>query len=81
MLKRHAENRMQIEMVSMEELVPGDHLLRKIDGAVDFSYILELVSGYYDAEAGRPSADPVGAVQAGIVAASIRHEITTRYLV
>ncbi len=59
MLQRHRDNRMQIEMVSTEELVPGDHLLRKIEAAVDFSYILELVSGYYDAETGRPSVHPV----------------------
>lgn len=59
MLQRHRDNRMQIEMVSTEELVPGDHLLRKIEAAVDFSYILKLVSGYYDAETGRPSVHPV----------------------
>lgn len=59
MLNRHTDNRMQIEMVSMEELIPSNHLLRKIDAAVDFSYILELVSEYYDTDTGRPSVDPV----------------------
>lgn len=59
MLNRHTDNRMQMEMVSIEELVSSNHLLRKIEAAVDFSYILELVSEYYDTETGRPGVDPV----------------------
>ncbi len=29
----------RLEMVVLEELVPQDHLLRKIDATVDFSFI------------------------------------------
>ncbi len=32
-------NRALVEIVSLEDLVPEDHLLRKIDAAVDFSKI------------------------------------------
>ncbi len=28
----------QVEMVSIEQLVPADHLLRKIDEYIDFTY-------------------------------------------
>ena len=29
----------RLEMVVLEELVPQDHLLRKIDATIDFSFI------------------------------------------
>lgn len=49
----------QIQMVSIEQLVPQDHLLRKIDKAIDFSFIYDLVEDRYSASTGRPSIDPV----------------------
>ena len=36
MLKKDRKERDQLEFVSIEALVPKDHLLRKIDAAVDF---------------------------------------------
>ena len=33
------ENRDQLEIFSIEGFVPADHLLRKIDSAVDFNHI------------------------------------------
>ena len=33
------ENRDQLEVFSIEEFVPADHLLRKTDSAVDLSHI------------------------------------------
>lgn len=40
-------------------MVPKDHLLRRIDRAVDFSFIYQLVEDSYCADNGRPSLDPV----------------------
>ena len=37
----------QIEMVSLDQLVPEDHLLRKIDEHIDFSFIYDLVEEKY----------------------------------
>ncbi|MBO4324609.1 MAG: IS5/IS1182 family transposase, partial [Lachnospiraceae bacterium] len=37
------KKRDQIVMLCMDELVPQDHLLRKIDKAIDWSFIYELV--------------------------------------
>jgi len=34
-------------MVTLEELVPADHLLRKIDAVIDFSFIHELTAPLY----------------------------------
>jgi transposase len=41
-----------------EKIVPADHLLRKINQAVDFSFIHELVQDRYSADFGRPAEDP-----------------------
>ena len=53
------ENRDQLEVFSIEEFMPADHLLRKIDSAVDFSHIYDIVEDLYCADNGRPSIDPV----------------------
>ena len=59
MLRQEQENRSQMEFFCVEEFVPQEDLLRKIDGAVDFSYIYELVEDLYSADNGRPSCNPV----------------------
>jgi transposase len=45
-------------MVSLESLVPADHLLRKIDAVIDFSFIHDRVAGLYCPDNGRPPLDP-----------------------
>ncbi len=46
-------------MHTMDELVPKDHLLRKIDATIDFSFIYTLVKPYYCDHNGRNCIDPV----------------------
>ena len=46
MLERGKMDRNKIEFVDTEGLVPADHLLRKIDAAVDFSKIYKMVEEY-----------------------------------
>lgn len=53
------ENRSQIQMLSIEELVPKDHILRDIDAAIDFRFIYDEVKDLYSEDNGRPSIDPV----------------------
>jgi len=36
MLKQPSPQQYQLEMVTLEELVPKDHLVRKVDADVDF---------------------------------------------
>ena len=48
-----------IEIVDTESLVPKGHLLRKIDEAVDFNRLYEMVEPLYSEDNGRPSVDPV----------------------
>ena len=47
------------EIVDTESLEPAEHLLRKIDAAVDFNKIYEMVEPLYCSDNGRPSVDPV----------------------
>ena len=48
-----------MEFVSIEELVPKDHLLRKIERVIDFEFIRDKVKDLYCADNGRPAVDPV----------------------
>ncbi|MCR1290395.1 IS5/IS1182 family transposase, partial [Shouchella clausii] len=41
--KQLEDKRMQMEMVWIEKLVPEDHLVRKLDAAIDFDFIYDLV--------------------------------------
>ena len=59
MLTKEQEQRQAIEMLCVDMLVPKDHLLRKVDAAVDFKHIYELVEELYCEGNGRPSIDPV----------------------
>lgn len=59
MLRKQGGRPTELEFVSIDELVPGDHLLRKIERAVDFSFIRERVESLYCADNGRPAIDPV----------------------
>lgn len=59
MLKTPTPHQHALEMVTLEELVPADHLLRKIAGAIDFDFIRERVAHLYCPDNGRPALDPV----------------------
>lgn len=60
MITEHTERiRKQLQMVSIDDLVPQDHLLRIIDKAIDWSFIYDLVRDKYSPDNGRPSIDPV----------------------
>ena len=39
MLRQQREKQQKMNLVIMEQMVPEDHLLRKVDRAVDFSFI------------------------------------------
>ena len=58
MTKNQNVERDQIEMITIDELVPQDHLVRKLEATIDFSFIYPLVEPLYSTF-GRPSIDPV----------------------
>jgi transposase len=41
-----------------DRIVPGDHLLRKINAVVDLSFVNDLVKDRYNPDFGRPAEDP-----------------------
>lgn len=58
MLKTAYPQQSEFEMVTLEQLVPADHLLRKIDVAVDFGFIREMTEALYCPDNGRPPIAP-----------------------
>ena len=58
MYTERAEKQLKLETVTIEELVPEDHLLRKIYKAIDFSFTNKLYKPYYCGNNGRPSIEP-----------------------
>lgn len=59
MLRDPAPKQQALEMVTLEELVPPDHLLRLIDRHIDFRFIREATEHLYSDRNGRPAIDPV----------------------
>lgn len=59
MTRDGGKNRDQIEFTSLDELVPEDHLVRKLENAIDWRFIYEMVEDSYCEDNGRPSLDPV----------------------
>ena len=58
MLNDRPQTQSQLEFVTIDELVPNDHLLRKIEQKVDFNFIHDLVKDFYCPDNGRPALDP-----------------------
>ena len=59
MLERRKPDHGIVEIADTESLVSKDHLLRKIDAAVDFNRLYEMVEPLYSEDNGQPSVDPV----------------------
>ena len=59
MLRTPTAAQHELEMVTLEQLVPKDHLLRLIDRHIQFDFIRERTAHLYCADNGRPALDPV----------------------
>lgn len=58
MSKNQINEQEQMEMLMIEQLVPQDHLVRKLGAAIDFPFIYPLVGDLYSLFV-RPIIDPV----------------------
>lgn len=58
MLVKENGRQEKMEVVIIEQLVPKNHLLRKIDKYIDFSFIHDLCAPYYCKDNGRPAIEP-----------------------
>lgn len=59
MMTKNTHKQMKFHMITIESMVPEDHLLRKVTDRIDFSFIYELTENLYCHNNGRPSIDPV----------------------
>jgi transposase len=60
---------LQVEMVCLEELVPAEDRLRRLDEVVDWGFVRGEAAPYYAADVGRPSIDPIVLVKLMLVGA------------
>src|SRR3990172_7122623 len=58
MMGRHRFSAKLYYQLSLDQLVPQDHLLRRIADHIDFSFVYGLALPYYS-HTGQPSVDPV----------------------
>ena len=58
MLRKPTPQQAALEIVTLEELVPADHLLRKVAGSIDLGFIRDRVAHLYCPDNGRPALDP-----------------------
>ena len=59
MMTKKEEKQNIMEFVTIEDIVPEEHLVRKLDRYIDFKFIYKLVEPYYCHDNGRASIDPV----------------------
>lgn len=64
--QRNTNERSQIKMLSLDDLVPQDHIIRKIDKAIDLRFIYDKVKDLYKPY-GRESIDPVVLIKIVII--------------
>ena len=57
-MTRNEAKQSKLLLVTMEELIPQDHFLRKLDAAISFEFVYDIVAPLYS-DRGRPSIDPV----------------------
>ena len=59
MMTQSSHKQIKFHLVTIEDMVPEDHLLRKLNRLIDFSFIYREVEDCYCHNNGRPSIDPV----------------------
>jgi transposase len=60
---------LRVEMVCLDELVPADDRLRRVDEVVDWGFVRAEAASYYAQDVGRPSIDPIVLVKLMLVGA------------
>ena len=67
MTRESRKNREQIQIISLDDLVPKDHLVRKLEAALDWNFIYEMVAEKYSEDSGGPSVDPVVLIKLPVI--------------
>ena len=58
MMTKIENQQIEMHLITIEDLVPTDHFLRKVNAIIDFSFIYDEVENMYCHNNGRPSIDP-----------------------
>lgn len=58
MMTRSGEKQRRLLAVTMEELIPNNHFLRKLDAAINFDFVYDIVAPLCSAQ-GQPSIEPI----------------------
>lgn len=64
--KKSLTDKFQMEMLCLDNLVPEEHLVRKLEKAIDLSFIYELVKDLYSPY-GKESIDPIVLIKLNII--------------
>ena len=67
MTRETAKSREQVQLLSLDDLVPPDHLVRKLEAALDWNFIYDMVEDKYSDDVGRPSIDPVVLIKLPVI--------------
>ena len=67
MTRETAKSREQVQLFSLDDLVPPDHLVRKLEAALDWNFIYDMVEDKYSDDTGRPSIDPVVLIKLPVI--------------
>ena len=59
MLTEKTSAQLKFHFITIEDLVPKVHFLRKLENTIDFSFIYHEARDLYCSNNGRPSIDPV----------------------
>ena len=59
MINKATREKGRIQFACIDQFVPQDHLVRKLENAIDFDFIYDEVKGLYCEDNGRPGIDPV----------------------
>ncbi len=59
MMEQQKDNRREAMIVDIDQLVPKEHLVRKIEKVMDYEWLYKRLEPYYCADNGRPGTDPV----------------------
>ena len=59
MMEQQKDNRREAMIIDIDQLVPKEHLVRRIDRVMDYEWLYRRLEAYYCADNGRPGTDPV----------------------
>ena len=66
---------LEMHMVTIEDLMPRGHFLRKLEAALNLSFVYEETARLYSRRFGRPPIDPVVIVKYLLVGFPVRHPV------